>query len=115
VLLALATEAVDGVAFESATFTPRSATHAGRACRGIRIRITDHALRRASRTGLAIVRAVIAVHADRIALDRVLPLVGSRRVLDALVAGEPLDRIAALAEEDAAAFEARRAPFLLYP
>lgn len=115
VLASLATEGVDGVVFESATFTPRSATHAGRACRGVRIRITDHGLHRASRTGLAIVRAVLAVHADRIALDRVLPLVGSRRVLDALVAGEPLDRIAALAEEDAIAFEARRAPFLLYP
>jgi hypothetical protein len=54
-------------------------------------------------------------HADHVDAERALPLIGSRRVLDALVAGEPLRAIVDLADEDAALFAARRAPFLLYP
>ncbi len=115
VLAQLALEPPPGVAFESARFTPRAATHRGHACRGIRMRIVDRTLFRASRTGLAIVRAVVSVHADRVDLARVLPLVGSHRVVEGLADGAPLDALVRFAEEDARTFEARRAPFLLYP
>jgi uncharacterized protein YbbC (DUF1343 family) len=115
VLASLMGEQLPGVAFERADFTPRSATHARHLCHGVRVRLIDRALYRASRTGLAIVRAAMAAHADHVELDRVLPLLGSRRVLDALARTEPLAGVMALADEDAAAFAERRAPFLLYP
>jgi uncharacterized protein YbbC (DUF1343 family) len=114
VLAALSALRTPGVAFEEARFTPRSARHRGRACRGVRVLLRDPSAYRAADVGLAIVRAVLDAHRDRIDLERVLPLVGSRRVLDALAADVPLEAIVAMAREDAAAFEARRAPYLLY-
>jgi uncharacterized protein YbbC (DUF1343 family) len=114
VLALLAATPLPGVELEATRFTPRSATHARRRCNGIRIRITDRAQYRAARTGLGLVRAMLAAHREHIALDRVLPLVGSRRALDALAALEELDAIEAIAHEDAIAFQARRARYLIY-
>ncbi|UJR82842.1 serine hydrolase [Sandaracinus amylolyticus] len=114
VLEALRASSVPGVAFEETRFTPRSARHRGRACRGIRVAITDRAAYRASITGLAIVRAVVGAHRDRLDRTRVLAMVGRAEVLEAIERGAPWDAVLARAEEDARAFEARRAPFLLY-
>jgi hypothetical protein len=53
-------------------------------------------------------------HPEQLDLARVLPMLGSRRALEAITQGATLETLAELAREDAAAFEARRAPFLLY-
>lgn len=105
---------VPGVEFQAARFRPRSARHRGRVCHGVRVRIINANDYRATRTGLAVVRAMLTVHRERIALDRVLPLLGSRQMLDALVNGSSLDELVSLASADATSFETRRAPFLLY-
>lgn len=114
VLAELAADDVPGVTFEEARFTPRAARHRGRRCRGVRVRLHDRTAYRAVPLGLALARAVIAAHADRVDRDRALRMIGSARVVDALFAHEPLERALAIAREDAAAFEQRRAPFLLY-
>lgn len=114
VLEVLAGLDIPGVAFEAARFRPRNARHRGRVCHGIRVRITSANDYRAARTGLALVRAMLTVHRERIALERVLPLLGSRQLLDALVDGSSLDELVSSASADAAIFETRRAPFLMY-
>ncbi|MDQ3035368.1 MAG: DUF1343 domain-containing protein, partial [Myxococcota bacterium] len=113
-LAALAELDLPGVAFEAARFTPRSARHRGRSCEGVRVILRDPIAYRASTVGLGIVRAVLAAHRDRVDVERVRAMVGSRRVVDALERGAPWDEILAMTGEDARAFEARRAPHLMY-
>jgi uncharacterized protein YbbC (DUF1343 family) len=72
---------VPGVTFAPTRFTPRSATHRGRPCRGLRITLVDRETYRAATLGLALVRAVLTVHRDHIDLDRVLRMVGNRDAL----------------------------------
>lgn len=114
VLAALAQLELSGVTFELAQFSPRSARHRGHVCRGIRVRLTDARAYRALPTGLAIIRAMLMTHRERIDLNRVLPLVGSRRVLEALANESPLNDVIATAHAESADFETRRAPFLMY-
>jgi uncharacterized protein YbbC (DUF1343 family) len=104
-----------GVEVERARFVPRAARHRGRSCQGVRLRLRDPAAYQVLRTGLALVRAVLAVHRDRIDLDRVARMLGRRDLIDALLEGVPIDVVEERARRDAVEFAARRAPYLCYP
>jgi uncharacterized protein YbbC (DUF1343 family) len=112
---ALRRAAIPGVSFAPTHFTPTVLPFAKTPCHGVSVRVTDRAAYRPLRTGLAIARAIAAVHPTDFEVRRVDRMLQSPATMAALVAGEPLDAIVARWEPELARFRARRAPFLLYP
>ncbi len=110
----LAHEAVAGVTFEAATFTPDASTFHGTECHGVKIAIVDRAAFEPVRMGLAIARALAALHAEWHAGD-IGKLVQDARVVEAVRAHASLDQIMALAGADVAAWRTKRDKYLLYP
>jgi uncharacterized protein YbbC (DUF1343 family) len=114
---------VPGFAVEPARFTPRATEaalqpkHAGRECRGLRVRVTDAPAIQPYRLGVSLLAALRRLDPsfrwrdDGLALDRLL---GTTRLRAALERGESVDAILA---EDAGAierFRRERAAALLY-
>jgi len=103
-----------GIRFEAAEFTPASSNFAKQHCGGVRLLITDrHALRPVA-MGVAIALTLHRLYPSEFALDKVAPLLRDPATLEAIRAGKPLSEIVAMWREGEAAFEARRAKYLLY-
>lgn len=112
-----------GVQFDTVTFTPvqqpyhgRPPELAGERLRGVRLRVTDRDRFAPYLTGVALLWAVHTLHADRLiwndaVLDR---LTATPRLKRMLQAGRTPREIAAAWSEEVAAFQTRRAPYLLY-
>jgi uncharacterized protein YbbC (DUF1343 family) len=103
-----------GIWFEPARFTPDSSVFANQPCGGVRMLIMNRATFQPVRTGLALAIALHRMYGDRFPLEKLDPLLRSRRVLDAIRAGRTLDEVVATYSADEAAFRERRKPFLLY-
>jgi uncharacterized protein YbbC (DUF1343 family) len=113
-----------GVRFEAVTFTPEQKPYhgrppemAGERLRGVRLRVTDRDAFQPYRAGVAMVWAVHRLHPDRLVwndavLDR---LAATPRLKALLLAGRRPDEIFAAWRDEVAAFEARSAPYSLYP
>jgi uncharacterized protein YbbC (DUF1343 family) len=105
---------IPGVAFESIVFTPRSSTHAGQRCQGVRIRVTNARAVRAMPLGLGLamgLRGLYGKHWD----DRLESvLLASRDLLEGLRSGLSLPALLAISERDTTAFVQRRGVVLQY-
>lgn len=106
---------VPGVAVEPTVFTPRSARHRGRRCRGVSLRVVDPARYRPVQTGLAIASALRRLYPDAWEPARAAPMIGDRAIHRALLAGEDPASLEPRWAEGLAAFEALRARYLRYP
>lgn len=109
-----------GVAFRPHYFTPGASKHAGQACGGVQVHITDaaayrplvvwlhvlHVLRKQYREGFWLPAHNGMQHFDR--------LIGSRHVRPLLAAGAPVDEITAEWGDFLQDFQQQRRPFLLY-
>ncbi len=103
-----------GIRFEAAEFTPSSSIFAGKRCGGVRLIITDRNDLRPVMTGVAIALVLHRLYPSELALDKVGPLLKDPATLEAIRADKPLSEIVAMWRADEAAFEARRAKYLLY-
>ena len=103
-----------GIRFESTELTPSSSVFAGKRCGGVRLIITDRNALRPVMTGVAIALVLHRLYPSEFALDKVAPLLNDPATLEAIRADKPLSEIVALWRADEAAFEARRAKYLLY-
>lgn len=108
-----------GVRVEPTEFTPDAASgypHAGRLCRGVRVRLGDPRVYRALPLGLALLGAFRDSGGEfslrRPMFDRLL---GSRAVLEAFDGGADWAGLLELAERGMEAARAERAKWLLYP
>src|SRR5262249_45414512 len=118
-------EGLPGVAFRPAWFRPTFQKHAGRACGGVQLHVTDRQSFLPVRTGLAVLAALREAAgerfdwrretyefvSDRLAIDL---LFGSERERQALEAGQSLRTITRTWESEEEAFRERRKRFLLY-
>lgn len=104
---------VPGLAFEPVRFTPAASVHAGVECGGVRIRITDRSKLRSVEGGIRIALALQKLYPDDFPLDELAPLLRHPATLEAIRAGRSIEEIRSLWGE--AGFEARRAPYLIYP
>ncbi len=108
-----------GVSFEAVTFTPQNpgdGKFAGTAVSGIRYTVTDRTTYDPTRTAIATLVAIQALHADALEFrvghfDR---LSGTDQVRNAILAGQSADEITATWDEQLAAFVERRTPHLIY-
>jgi len=113
---------IPGLAFATDEFTPLASAlapepkHAGEACRGLRVRVTEGRALRPWRAGLELLQVLRRQRAFRwlrggAALDALL---GTTRVREALERGEPAAAIAAGDDAAVEGFRRERAAALLY-
>jgi uncharacterized protein YbbC (DUF1343 family) len=106
--------AISGVRFAPVEFTPNSDVYAQKKCGGVNIIITDRAALDAPELGTEIASALIALYPqqfDTKDLDKLMLNAASAR---ALRAGEDPRRLRIEWNDAIAAFQARRAKYLLY-
>lgn len=109
-----------GVRFRPTWFTPTFSKHAGKACAGVQLHVTDSAAFRPVRTGLAVLKALHDQHPKDFAFlpgeppffDR-LAGVGDLRA--AIARGDTLEAIEARWQRQLTAFDTLRRQHLLYP
>jgi uncharacterized protein YbbC (DUF1343 family) len=106
-----------GVVFREAWFTPSFSKHRGELCGGAQIHVTDAARFRSVTTTLRLLETVRRIYPGQLTFqgptfDR---LMGTAQVRPLLESGTDLAPAMARIESDLKAFEALRAPYLLYP
>ena len=106
--------AVTGVRFVPTSFTPDGSTYAGQLCQGVNILVTNRDALDAPELGLELVAALRYLYPEQYKISRLLELLGSAPVLEAITAGEDPRRIAEDWRDSVRAFEERRKPYLLY-
>jgi uncharacterized protein YbbC (DUF1343 family) len=103
-----------GVWFEPVRFTPDASTFKDQPCGGVKIVVMNRRTVEPVRTGLALAIALHRMYGEKFALDKLGPLLGSKRVLDAIRDGAALDRVVRLYTQDDASFTERRNQYLMY-
>jgi uncharacterized protein YbbC (DUF1343 family) len=95
-------------------FTPRASTFKDQPCGGVQLVVTDREALRAVDLGLTLALTFQRLYPGQFAADKMLPLLTDRVTLEAVKAGKPLAEIKQAWAAELAAFEKRRAAFLLY-
>lgn len=103
-----------GVVFRPTRFTPSSSTHAGAACGGVAITITEPEKVAPVRLGVALALSLRALYPGAWRRAKLLDIVGNDATVKAIERGAPLDSIALSWADDERAFDARRKAYLLY-
>lgn len=104
-----------GVRAVPVRFTPRASTFQDQPCGGVALVVTDRDALNAVDLGLTLALTFQRLFPGQFAADKMLPLLTDRATLDAVKAGKPLAEIKQTWAAELAAFEKRRAAFLLYP
>ncbi len=105
---------VPGVRFVSIQFQPTSSTFAGKPCGGVNIVITDRRRFEPLRTGFEIAVQLRRVYPNDWKADAYGRLLGSQRVLKALLDGRPASEMEAAARDGVADFLRCRKQHLIY-
>jgi uncharacterized protein YbbC (DUF1343 family) len=105
---------IPGLAVEEVTFTPKASPHLGKACHGLRLRVTDRSRFEPVRAAVTIALALSELHAADWDVDHVDRMLQSKAALDAIKAGKSADDVVATWSAGLAAFKTKRERFLLY-
>jgi uncharacterized protein YbbC (DUF1343 family) len=105
---------VPGLEVEPVTFTPKASPHQGKACKGVRLRVTDRATFDPVRAALAMALAMQQLHPTEWDLEHVERMLQCKAALDGVKSGANLDAIAATWAAPLASFVRKRERFLLY-
>lgn len=105
---------IPGVRVYATRFIPNASNLAGKAVEGVRLVITDRNAFDSTRLGLEIAFALEKLYPGKIDFETNRRLIGNRKVIEAMKAGQDPRTTVQLMEEDLKSFVARRAPFLLY-
>jgi uncharacterized protein YbbC (DUF1343 family) len=122
---ALAKFDLPGVGFRPVTFTPQFQKHAGVACHGVQLHVTNVETFRPYRTGVAVVKACHDQSPDLFKwrhrayefVDKIPAidlLAGSAALREGIAAGASLDELSARWPRDEGAFAEEREQYLLY-
>jgi uncharacterized protein YbbC (DUF1343 family) len=105
---------IPGLAVEEVTFTPKASPHLGKACHGLRLRVTDRSRFEPVRAAVTIALALSELHAADWDVHHVDRMLQSKAALDAIKAGKSADDVVATWSAGLAAFKTKRERFLLY-
>lgn len=103
-----------GVRFQPIVFAPTASKYAGLRCGGMSIAITDRATFRPGPTGLEIARQLRILFPKDWKVEMYGRLLCNRQILDAVTAGESVDRMESLNRDALQEFLTLRRGFLLY-
>ncbi len=105
---------IPGVRAYPTRFEPASAVFKGKSIEGVRFVILNREQVSAARLGLEIAYALQKLYPGKIDLESCRFLIGNRKLMDAMKAGEDPRAIEQGLEDDISAFVERRQPYLLY-
>ncbi|MDA2914083.1 DUF1343 domain-containing protein, partial [Acidobacteriia bacterium AH_259_A11_L15] len=105
---------IPGIRFEPLEFTPSEDVHAGQRCRGARLVVTDRDRLDLGRLGVELLSALWRLYPEEFKLDKTIRLVGSRKTLERIRAGDDPEEIVGGWQEELEAFRRLRRPYLLY-
>jgi uncharacterized protein YbbC (DUF1343 family)/CubicO group peptidase (beta-lactamase class C family) len=105
---------IQGVRFLPVEFTPRRDPFGGQTCHGVRVLLLDRQALDSPEMGVEILTALYRLFSQTFQIDKTLPLVGSRWVLEAVKAGQDPRQIFLRWQDALEQFRRRRAKFLLY-
>ncbi|MEE9233838.1 MAG: DUF1343 domain-containing protein [Candidatus Acidoferrales bacterium] len=105
---------IPGIRFEPVEFTPSEDAHAGQRCHGVRLTLTDRNQLDVGRLGVELLSALWRLYPEEFKLDKTIRLVGSKRTIERIRAGDDPVEIVAGWEEELEAFRRLRLPYLLY-
>ncbi|HET9180262.1 MAG TPA: exo-beta-N-acetylmuramidase NamZ domain-containing protein [Terriglobia bacterium] len=105
---------IQGVRFLPVDFTPQSSKFAGQVCHGVQIYLVDRQALDSTELGIELASALHQLFPKQFELDKTLPLIGSRWVVDDI--GNDFDptRIEYLWQEPLMTFRKMRAKYLIY-
>ncbi len=106
---------IPGVRVYATRFQPASSNFAGQTIEGARFIVTDREAFDSSRLGLELAAALVRLYPGKLALNDNLNLIGNRRAIALLQAGEEAESIQEEMEEPLLAFLKVRGENLLYP
>jgi len=106
---------IQGVRFVAADFTPDSSRFKGQLCHGVETNLVDRDALDSPELGVELAAALFKLFPSEFKLDSILPLTGSRAVLDGIRQGRDPRRLAYEWEQNQLqAFRRMRAQYLLY-
>jgi len=111
----LSARRIQGVRFVPADFTPESSRFSGQLCHGVEINLVDREALESPQLGVELAAALFKLFPNDFKLDNVLPLTGSRAVVDGIRQGRDPRRLAYEWEQNQLQpFRRMRAQYLLY-
>jgi uncharacterized protein YbbC (DUF1343 family) len=105
---------IPGVRAYATQFTPASSNFAGREIGGVRFLITDRESFDSVRLGIEVAVALQKFYPGRIDFEKCQSLIGSEQIVKELRSGMDAGMIISQEQRQAAEFDQRRLPFLLY-
>ncbi|HZT71178.1 MAG TPA: exo-beta-N-acetylmuramidase NamZ domain-containing protein [Terriglobia bacterium] len=106
---------IQGVRFMPVDFTPQSSKYAGKVCHGVQIFLVDRQALDPAELGVELASALHQLFPKDFELDKTLPLIGARWVVDDIRNNLDPERIEYLWQEPLIQFEKMRAKYLIYP
>jgi len=105
---------IDGVRFMPVRFIPSGNRFKNQVCHGVQITLTDRQALESAVLGVEILRALYQLYPKDLEIDKTLPLVGARWVLQAIKDGKDPHSIMRSWQESLEQFCRLRAKYLLY-
>ena len=105
---------ISGIRFVPADFTPNSSPYKNRRCHGVRIILNDRNALDSPALGIEIASALHRLYPKDFQLDKTLPLVGSRKVLQSVKEGLDPRQIVKEWQQALNEFRKMRAHYMLY-
>jgi uncharacterized protein YbbC (DUF1343 family) len=102
------------VRFVPVDFKPSSNSFADHLCHGVQIVLIDRQALDPAELGVELAAALWKLYPDAFQLEKTLPLIGARRVLEAIKAGKDPRRIVYEWQDALQQFRTVRAKYLLY-
>jgi uncharacterized protein YbbC (DUF1343 family)/CubicO group peptidase (beta-lactamase class C family) len=106
---------IPGVEFQPAAFIPDGNRHQGRVCYGVRVMLTDRRVLDSAALGIEIISALHRLYPRDFEIEKTLPLIGSRSVLQAIKEGKDPKEVPLLWQDALSHFRHLRSKYLLYP
>jgi uncharacterized protein YbbC (DUF1343 family)/CubicO group peptidase (beta-lactamase class C family) len=105
---------IQGVRFLPVDFTPQSSKFAGQVCHGVQIYLVDRQALDPTELGVELASALYQLFPKNFELDKTLPLIGSKWVLDDIRNNFDPTRIEYMWQEPLMKFRKMRAKYLIY-
>jgi uncharacterized protein YbbC (DUF1343 family)/CubicO group peptidase (beta-lactamase class C family) len=103
-----------GVAFEPVAFVPTASPFCGQRCGGVRLRLVDRAALDTPALGVELAAALYRLYPGKFQIDRIVGMLGSRQVIQAIKCGEDPRNIQHQWMPGLNNFSRLRARYLLY-
>lgn len=105
---------IPGVRFVPVSFTPASSNYANQLCRGVNLVLTDRDLLDAPELGMELASALNRLYPQQFHMEKMIDILASKSVYDALAAGQDPHRIDLDWRDDLNNFQKLRDRYLIY-